>query len=481
MPIPLPPIADDDPSEFLYKRQGPWPQPSPAHPQGEAPAVLHIPWAEQADWFFNIGLRYLRQLGFGWPSALWYTITHRSIVEVSDPVFVDMLTTTVFSRFLRQPLDAVDNTAFAAVMAAAPPGATWYKSDFSAMGYVQPYAGMYVAPTVVLVRKDSAGAFHVDAINVNGVVITPANADAWRLARCYVLQGCVHRLIISIHPILHFPMDSVNAITKTSLPMRHILYKLLIPHLRFSLVLDNTVLENYFSILNNFKWQLYGCFAGPVNGLRDLIVAGWQGIPGNSSYPRYDWTLQKPDIPTPYGAFLQKYWDCIYSFVQPVVSQIQGNDVEYVQRWAKYIRSYIKDFPKPGAIIQGNTLAETVTTMIWDIAVAHGTDHYNYTQMDMNQMPMRMRVPPPTSPNASPPDPRDFSSFMDIFKYRMAWNMFFKPTNVTLLQDTWYNFGDPGLDNLNRKFLQDLRTLDQSLPPNQRYCPLDQMARGVQY
>jgi len=481
VPIPLPPIAEDNPNDFLYKRQGPWPQPSPAHPQGEAPAVLHIPTTERVEWFLNIGIRYLAQLGFTWPSTLWYALTHNSVVEVADPEFVGMLTTSVFSRFLKQGLDPQDTTAFAAQIAAAPPGSTWFKSDFSCMGYVIPYAGIHTAPTVVLLRKDSAGAFHADAINVNGVIITPGDANAWRLARCFVLQGCVHRLIISIHPILHFPMDSVNAITKTSLPMRHLLYKLLIPHLRFSLVLDNTVLENQFSILNNFKWQVYGCFAGPVDGLRDLIVAGWHGIPGNTAYPKYDWALQKPDIPTPYGAFLQKYWDCIYSFVQPVVSQIQGNDVEYVQRWAKYIRSYIREFPKASAIVQGNTLAETVTTIIWDIAVAHGTDHYNYTQMEMNKMPMRMRVAAPASPSVGPPDPRQFNTLMDIFKYQMAWKMFFKPTNVTLLQDTWYNFGDPVLDNLNRKFHADLRALDQSLPAHERFCPLDQMARGVQY
>ena len=36
-------FEDLPPEDFLYDRRGPWPQPSPNHPFGEAPGVLHIP------------------------------------------------------------------------------------------------------------------------------------------------------------------------------------------------------------------------------------------------------------------------------------------------------------------------------------------------------------------------------------------------------------------------------------------------------
>ena len=36
-------VPEQRPDQFLYGRQGPWPQPSPAHPLGEAPAVIAVP------------------------------------------------------------------------------------------------------------------------------------------------------------------------------------------------------------------------------------------------------------------------------------------------------------------------------------------------------------------------------------------------------------------------------------------------------
>jgi len=52
-------ILDYKPSDFLYGRKGPWPQPSPDHPFGESPAVLKVPLREVLDWWLFVGLRYI--------------------------------------------------------------------------------------------------------------------------------------------------------------------------------------------------------------------------------------------------------------------------------------------------------------------------------------------------------------------------------------------------------------------------------------
>ena len=44
--------------QYLYDRKGPWPQPNPAHPFGEAPAVIHIPKKEKK----NLVLEYWTQI-----------------------------------------------------------------------------------------------------------------------------------------------------------------------------------------------------------------------------------------------------------------------------------------------------------------------------------------------------------------------------------------------------------------------------------
>ena len=479
-PLNLPPFAHENPKDFLYQRKGPWPQPSPGHPMGVAPAVLHLPEAETEDWNAHIGSRYLWTLLTYWPQAAAYALTHPGVSPVDDAAFTHLLCDGVLSRFLDPHLDSADEATFAAQRTAAGPGATLYKCDFTCMGYVTPYPGMYCTPTVALLQKSDDGTFKTLAIAVNNLAVTPSDTHAWQLAKPFVLQGAAHRLILSIHPILHFPMDAVNAITKTSLPMNHVLFKLLIPHLRWTLVLDNMALEGAFSIVNNYQWQVYGCFVGAGDAMRDLAVAGYHGIAGNSSYPAYTWARQRHTIHSNYGVFLDRYWEVIHTFVAGVVAQIPAAEHDHIRRWADYVCKHVTGFPDGSGIMNGSTLSETVATIIWDLSAAHAEDHWDFTRTPINQVPMRMRVPPPAAVTAPQSNPRTWNTFTDVLKYKMAQKMFFAPSNLALLQDTRYGFGNPALDALNNQFLQDLRNLDAN-PPTRRYIPLHQIACSIQY
>ena len=109
---------------------------------------------------------------------------------------------------------------------------------------------MYACTTVVLV-EDRGGdktpkAIYVEPKNSDedAVVLDPEDGKAWALAKSFVLQGATYKLILSEHALLHFPFDSINAISKTALPKNSILLQLLLPHLDFTLVLDNAVLTS---------------------------------------------------------------------------------------------------------------------------------------------------------------------------------------------------------------------------------------------
>src|SRR5688500_8939439 len=94
------PDAADDRNDFLYGRSGPWPQPSPDHPMGEAPEVLHLPEEEQKEWFRHIGLRYeLNRLTY-WPKALAIAATSQGATLPSDAQFDRMLLGSLMTRFL---------------------------------------------------------------------------------------------------------------------------------------------------------------------------------------------------------------------------------------------------------------------------------------------------------------------------------------------------------------------------------------------
>jgi hypothetical protein len=92
-----PPYTQDD---FMFGRKGPWPQPSPSHPLGQAPAVVHLPFADQVDWQLHIGLRYLATLLLYWPIAAAKTAEHPGLADVDDPTFDRLLTTGIYSKSL---------------------------------------------------------------------------------------------------------------------------------------------------------------------------------------------------------------------------------------------------------------------------------------------------------------------------------------------------------------------------------------------
>mgnify|MGYP000691394037 CR=1 FL=1 len=471
----------DNVKNFLYGRAGPWPQPSPQHPHGEAAAVLHLPDTQMRDWNCHIGLRYQRNLLTYWPVALFYALRNPHLEEVNEAEFADLLTNTVLSRFLDPTLDAGDQAAFAPYMQNPGPDTVFYKADFAVVEYVTAYKGMYITPSVTLFRKDGTQPAQALAMKINNVMITPANKNAWTVGKAVALEGATTRLILSLHPLLHFPMDAINAVTVSSLPVEHPVLQLMKPHLRFTLVLDNMVLNNEFSVLNNTRWFIYAPFVGNASGLRQLVVKGYNGIPGNSSYPAYKFPKEPPKIHSNYGVFLQEYYATVYSFVKKVVEKVPVND-PLILNWAEYIRPWVPGFPGCDEIFKDDNLARCLTSFIWDVSVAHSTDHYNISQIKLNKIPLRLRVPPPPAPDIPPPDTRKFNKMVDIFKYKMAMKMFFAPTNVTALHDTTYGFTDPELMKAGNDFLNDLRETEarlKNLTPT--YAPLKSMSRSIQY
>ncbi|MEW5851894.1 MAG: hypothetical protein AB2A00_24100 [Myxococcota bacterium] len=478
----LPALPNDTlpgPDAYLYGRKGPWPQPSPAHPQGESAAVIHLPDDEQAEWNKAIGDRYLKNLLTYWPTALVYALENPHVEIMEDDEFGELFRNSVMSRFLCPKLDPPDLAAFAPFLANPPPGSTFFKADFSAMGYVQPYEGMYIAPSVVLLRRDAKGTLTLVAIRVYDVVMSPVNVNAWPLAKCIALQGATTRLILSFHPNLHFPYDAINAVTKTALPKDHLVFKLLYPHTQYTLVLDNTVLTNEFSVLNNWRWLIYAPFAGTSTGLRNLVVAGHQGIPGNSAYPEFRFPVAGAEVEGPYGEFLRAYWNTFKGFVTTVLQKLPPRD-PLVARWADHIAPWVKGFPDSRTIFEGDTLANVITTYMHDVSVAHACDHYDLGTYSINKLPLRLRVPPPASPDIPKQDPAKFMKKVDVFKYKMAAKMFFDPTNVTLLHEVDYNFTDPQLIQANNVFLQALRETEANLKVK-NFIPLNQIACSIQY
>ncbi len=469
-------------TKYLYDRKGPWPQPSPSNPFGDAPAVVHIPKEEQKTWFRNIGLRYIRNVLFYWPVALWKAWKNPSWEILSDDVFCDQILTTPLAKFLNPVIDDNLQDIFKELLDKTDPDKEYFVADFICMKNVFPFEGMYVASTVALMSKNK----NENKLSVHGIYIyetelltTPKDDHAWDLAKNYAMMGATYRILLSTHPILHFPFDTVNAITKTSLPMDNTVFKLLYPHFQFTLMLNNTVLENPSSPVANNQRYPYSGFCGPQEGLLTLLESGYQGIEGNSSYPPYVWSMKPQKVHSEYDVYLMNYYNAFKKFTDEVVKHIKPDEYPDIVKWADYIAKWLPGFPDGKEILIADNLSGALAKVMWDLSVAHATDHHSYGTIPLNRLPLRMRVPPP-SLKSDTFNVKDQAKFKDVFKYALEWKLFFNDWTVTRLIDVDYQFSTAALQKLQANFLQNLVLVDKNMPVK-RYMELENISISIQF
>ena len=450
---PFPDLSIDD---FLYGHEGPWPQPSRDHPFGLAPGIYQIPKAEWDDWTKYVGNYYLEKAApFGVKSAEIAVHDARETAseyaEITDADFNTLVCEGLYSKFLSD-LDPSDRTTFKEFLTDTD-RFDYLKSDYSCMRVVkETHPGEAAAASVALVRRpknDAGFSYEVVAIQLQqwerkdrrfdvSPVFTPADGEAWRIARYFLLQGAIHRINLIDHTEVHFPPDAINAITKTVLPKDNLILRLLRPHMWLSMCVNNTVLEGQRSLINRNTWYPWSPFVAAGAEVRKLLPFGWYGSeyysaersPGdpskdayfdqtNSSYPAYRYDPVPPLIPSRYGQFLNSYFAPVRKFTRGVVDQMSDTDWREVRYWADHIGIWIPGFPS-GADLLGpgvdgtapnkDLLADTVAHFIWNASVRHSADHQTLHEMmdgrrdadgkvvvPARPVPFIMRVMPPMS------------------------------------------------------------------------------------
>lgn len=469
-----------DPKNYLYGRKGPWPQPCPDHPYDESPGVIHLPVSEWVDWWLRIGARFVVLWPALTPVYFLSGLLKPGLKKVTDDEFHEYLTNSMMARFITPKMDEVDKKVFASHMIQ---GKNYYVVDLDPVRVVVPFKGMHVSPTKTLLEETGPDKFKICCIwmDKTAEVIEQEDGDAWELAKYFVLQGGAICATMVVHPLQHFPLDSINAITKTALPKEHTLFKLLHAHMRFTLPLENAVLNFKMSLLHDDKWwKTYAPFPGPYQGIRDLLVEGYRGIKNNDSYPPFSYPRRPPKVHSGYGVFLDAYFDTIYKFVDEVVSSIDPHDV-YVKQWADYIHGWIPGFPDGTQIFEGKTLTEVVAYYIWDVTVGHTIDHHNYGKMDVRKVPLRIRQEPPHKKTKIKPL-KDLQTPIDLMKYKLAMKLFFGPSVITRLIDVDYGFKSPALKKSVEDFKSNLRRTDKDLKSKGlTYMDLEDIANSIQF
>lgn len=465
---------------FLYHRKGPWPQPSPTYPMEQAPEILNVPPEESLLWNQAIGSRYFKTLTFYPGGAAANAVAGGQTAIPTDAEFVRMMTNSVFVRSLR-------NTE----------GNTWVAS-FSPMRLIEndTLPGTYVRHLNAVFKRNgnqfSCAFIELPMSNPPALIVTPAD-PAWNLAKAYALQAAAYIGLFVGHPALHFPMDSVNAVTKTSVPRNHPLFQLLFPHSTYALAVNNAVLETEDGILSS---DPPGTWFDPLTAtglvIKRLFGAGYSGYEGHETwYPKYNYMKPWMDDSVDYGRCLSLYFQPFLELCTTVASEIFKASPKdpYVERWANYLSAQLHGFPDGKAIFEGDTLARAMAIYLWDVTVAHAADHFSFYNDITSAQPgpagtrlaawkfLRIRVPPPLqkTDGAEVKLVGDVCHPDDLYRAEMAQEMFFK--SVTLwpnLVDTTYAFTSPVLLNAQRDFQAELRRVSHtvaSVMPN--FMPLE--------
>jgi hypothetical protein len=457
---------DLPPDQFLYGRKGPWPQPSPTHPLKEAAEVLSVPLIESLVWDATVGKRLLiGQAAFPALAAKDAVFDGQSLIPTDDE-FNAMMLNTAYTRFMKPKLDADSRH-----LDKAPNAAKFWQYDFSAMKLVEPLEGMYCAPVVCVVEQNGTGARKCLYIRFRGetdsedVFVFPGGGDAWNLAKIYVLQACAYHMLFVVHPALHFPMDSVNAITKTAVPHTHPLFQLLYPHTSYTLALDNAVLEGPNSVANN---NVQGTWFDPLMSnaynVKLLFGAGYSGLNNGGqnpwfgdAYPPYDFMKPQMGFDSPYGQWLAAYFPPFLVFCKAVAHEIIKADKQdtYVTRWARYNSTYVRGFPDekaiaPRGMLDEDCLAQAMAIFMWDVTVSHGGDHYSFglnVPTKFKFLRIRKYTPlPGPPPVGGPTKVGDVANGDDLYRAELADRLFFGPHAMAPnLNETYYAFTNPVL------------------------------------
>ncbi len=472
---------------------GPWPQPAPRFFEDAAPAVLHVPKDVQKDWNRTVGRRYVKQVLLETIPAWLWSRRNPGLIPVDDVRFCEILCDGIFSKFLKpqELFDPPDHALFGDYLSGTKgpglgDGVGWFKSDFTPMRLVSSDTDSATAPSVVLFRRDADLSYTLVAIAVDDRVFDPCHGGAWTRAKYFALQGAGVLTTLLMHPKLHFPSNCIDAITRSRLPARSTLARLLRPHFRLALAVNHAVLYGAQTVLK--PGRLYSPYPGTQREHDEVVATLWRGFEHpdgtpNRAYPRYTLQLDAPVVHSPYGDFLAHYHRILLGFFREVATEIVSTPGEPVLRWADHCARWLPGFPDASGIRDAERLARAVTSIVLDVAVSHSADHHLYGQVNEREVPFRLHCDKPSHDQRDEPDLKTLVTSGDNFNYRMCSLMFFRPYVIEGLADIDYGLETPRLREANARLRNDLRDLQGTLAREgvPKYVPLDGIASSVQF
>ena len=454
-----------------------WPQPSLWDPEHLAPAVIGVPHHEYKEYESVIVGRYLRSLKTSWWDAICHAAMHPGVSPLDDEKLAEMVIGAPFGRFLCPHLDPADKASFGQLIDEAAKLGVPHKVDMRHLAPCQTLPEMYLAGTVGLFALAGDELIPV-AIEVEGKVFRPGDGEAWERARYFLIQACSVTVVLGAHPKLHFPMDSVIGVTREVVPEDHPVRRLIDVHAWLHLPLDYGVSYNQRSVAHNHQNEIYTPF--PIR--RDEVFANlvgqyYAGTPGNSARPAYRYPMGPPTFPGRYARFLTDYYEVVLEFCRAVAAAVPARD-PILAAWGAALHEVLPGFPTVAELRDREVLARALAGFVHTVSVWHSADHHTFGEYPVNQVPQRLRVPPPKGGDPSVPLER-WVRAVDIVRQELARRLFYQAHTVRSILEVDYGFAEPELERAVAEFHRELRACDQRQAV--RFIPLDRIACSLQF
>ncbi|XP_008051275.1 arachidonate 12-lipoxygenase, epidermal-type-like [Carlito syrichta] len=364
-----------------------------------------------------------------------------------------------------------------------------FEADFSLLDGVKPNViilkQQYVTAPLVMLKLHPDGRLLPMVIQLQPprhgcpppLLFLPSDPPmAWLLAKTWVRSSDFQLHQLQSHLLRgHLVAEVISVATMRSLPSLHPIYKLLIPHFRYTMEINILARNNLVS-----EWGIFDLVVSTGSGGHvDILKRATDCLTYRSLCPPNDLADRglldlKSSL---YGQDALRLWGIIYRYVEGIVGLFYKSDKAVkddseLQAWCREItetglqKAQNRGFPI--ALESRAQLCHFVTMCIFTCTGQHASSHLG--QLDWYSWipngPCTMRKPPPVSKDVSEKDIVDSLPTVHQARMQKTFTKFLgrhQPVMVALGQHKEEYFSGPGPQAVLKQFREELATMDKEI------------------
>lgn len=408
------------------------------------------------------------------PHALHRAVFHKSPVSLTDDQLVQCIDQTSMHMLCKQKSNNKKRL---------------YCIDLKRFYELPTFTGFCCMGTIANFTQDSKTSSLrslSSKLKLDNIVLYPSTGEnfivkpsdsAWDFAKLMLMHNLNHEITLGKHAMTHFPTNSLIVLTAQWLPESNAVYQFLQPHFRYTLGINNLVLNSSASILVDHN-NLASPFDIPFDTVHKFNI--------QPAYKEYRF-LARPlyNSKFTYGRMMQSYWNSFRPLVQQLVTtyvdaekQAKSKQAQHLKRWADRVSRIIRGFPSGKEVTRStDVLIDTLTTIAVTVSIDHSSQHYTYAQIPSTGKPWRIRSRVPLNAN----DAIHLSSmnwYVDAFQEEAANRVFFNVDPASqLIHVKYYNENKQVLELDYLGFRKRLQKCAEKFP----HVPLEKIAPSIDF